>query len=46
MVFETAGICMIRLVIPIESFDIEWSVISEHFEQAPEFVVIRAIERP
>ena len=40
MVFEMAEICMVRLVIPIESFDIERSVIAEHFEQAPEFVVI------
>jgi predicted Fe-Mo cluster-binding NifX family protein len=40
MVFERAGIRMLRLMIPIESFDIERSVISEHFEQAPEFVVI------
>jgi predicted Fe-Mo cluster-binding NifX family protein len=31
---------MVRLVIPIESFDIGRSVVSEHFERAPEFVVI------
>jgi predicted Fe-Mo cluster-binding NifX family protein len=31
---------MVRLVIPIESFDIERSVISEHFGRAPEFAVI------
>jgi len=31
---------MVRLVIPIESFDIQRSVISEHFERAPEFVMI------
>jgi predicted Fe-Mo cluster-binding NifX family protein len=31
---------MVRLVIPIESFDIERSVISPHFGRAPEFAVI------
>ena len=31
---------MVRLVIPIESFDIERSVIFPHFGRAPEFVVI------
>jgi predicted Fe-Mo cluster-binding NifX family protein len=31
---------MVRLVIPIESFDIERSVISPHFGRAPEFAVV------
>ena len=31
---------MVRLVIPIESFDIERSVVFPHFGRAPEFVVI------
>jgi hypothetical protein len=31
---------MVRLVIPIESFDIERSVIFPHFGRAPEFAVI------
>jgi len=35
-----AEICMVRLVIPIESFDIERSVIFPHFGRAPEFAVI------
>jgi predicted Fe-Mo cluster-binding NifX family protein len=35
-----AEICVVRLVIPIESFDIERSVISPHFGRAPEFAVV------
>jgi predicted Fe-Mo cluster-binding NifX family protein len=31
---------MVRLVIPIESFDIERSVIFPHFGRAPEFAVV------
>ena len=31
---------MVRLVIPIESFDIERSVVFPHFGRAPEFAVI------
>ena len=31
---------MVRLVIPIESFDIERSVVFPHFGRAPEFAVV------